>query len=79
MRRSRVRFPLLASSRKPLRSEGFRLFLRFEKCVKKGLFLRFVYYLSTTREMGYKNWVVKTFNNRYNKRNRQYLKYAYIK
>ena len=35
--------------------------------------MRFVYYLSTTREMGYKNWVVKTFNNRYNKRNRQYL------
>ena len=53
--------------------------LPYEKCVKKGAFLRFVYYLSTTREMGYKNWVVKTFNNRYNKRNRQYLKYAYIK
>ena len=50
MRRSRVRFPLLASSRKTLRSEGFRLFLCFEKCVKKGAFLRFVYYLSTTRE-----------------------------
>ena len=50
MRRSRVRFPLLASSRKTLRIEGFRLFLRFEKCVKKGLFLRFGYYLSTTCE-----------------------------
>ena len=40
MRRSRVRFPLLASSRKLWRIEGFRLFLRFEKEGKNRSFLR---------------------------------------